>query len=95
MTLAIWTSFLGLVEEVVANPENQAAIKIVRDGLLMWKDIASMPSVRRFEADIVAYQRLRAADAPASAAESAEPPAPEAQNGVRGGPNAGRMSFDQ
>jgi hypothetical protein len=95
MTLALWTSFLGLVEEAVANPENKAAVKIVRDGLLMWKDIANMPSVRRFEADIVAYERLRAADAPAPATEPAEPPTPEAQNGVRGGPNAGRMSFDQ
>jgi len=95
MTLAIWTAFLGIVEEAVANPENKAAIRIVRDGLLMWRDVANMPSVLRFEADIVAYERLRAADASAPTSKPAEPSAPEPQNGVRGGPNAGRMRFDQ
>ena len=95
MTFAIWTAFLGIIEEAVADPENKAAIKIVRDGLLMWRDIAGMPSVLRFEADILAYERLRAVGASSPGSEPAEPPAPEAQNGVRGGPNAGRMSFDQ
>jgi hypothetical protein len=92
MTLAIWTSFLSIVEQAVANPENKAAVKIARDGLVMWKDISSVPSVTQFEADIAAYERLRAADVPS---RPADPPAPEVQNGVRGGPNAGRMSFDQ
>ena len=95
MTLAIWTAFLGIIEEAVANGENKAALRIVRDGLLMWKDIAAMPSVRRFEDDVAAYERLRAAHASAPSSEPAEPSAPEAQNGVRGGPNAGRMRFDQ
>jgi hypothetical protein len=95
MTFAIWTSFLGILEDAIANPENKAAVKIARDGLLMWRDIASVPSVIQLEADIAAYERLRAADASAPASAPSAPPAPEAQNGVRGGPNAGRMSFDQ
>jgi hypothetical protein len=94
MNIAIWTTFLGIVEEAVTKPENKAAVKIVRDGLLMWQDIAKVPSVMQFEADIAAYERLRLG-APAPTPAPPDTPAPEAQNGVRGGPNGGRMSFDQ
>ncbi len=93
MNLNLLSSFLGVVERALQVPGDKAAVKIAIDGLAAWKAIADNPRVQQLEADIAAYVALL--PAPQVAPAALEPPAREVQNGVRGGPNGGRMSFDQ
>lgn len=92
--------FLEAVEHMIQNPENREAVEIVKDGVIMWRKVGTMPEVLKFEADIGEYQRLVAArvakDAPpAKPAPQPAPEQPQVQNGVRGDSNAGRMRFEE
>jgi hypothetical protein len=86
-------NLLEIIEHALQNPQNKAAVQIAIDGVALLKDLSGNPKVKKLEADIAAYVALL--PPAAKPAPPSEPAEPEEQNGVRGGPNAGRMRFDQ
>lgn len=72
--MSLLSTFLGIVERAIQNPQDKAAVQIAIDGLAAWKAIAELPAILRLEADIGAYVALL----PPSEAPPALPAPPEA-----------------
>ncbi len=70
---SLFLGFLQVVEDAISDPENKEAVKLVRDGLIMWRDISARPAVLQFEADIGAYGKFVAAR---QSAQPDRPPLP-------------------